>query len=297
MYYDFHRGIEPLDAAHESDVGGEIAFCIVRIAEDHGVLGNDVEFAYAARQLERLFAGELLPHVAQGGVVAGFHAEEYHHAAGVAEFAQSVVGVAQHDIDARLAPPAQMERGDAFGQLACVVFAQEKVVVVELHRVDPILRLQVAQNGGGAGRRLHLLPVIHRDHAAEVAAEGAADTGLVDRRARAQEGACEVLGGVHAVVRQPGEIVRGFQRARGGVDVQAELVLEGQPADAGELARTPQFVEQFEQGLFALAFDHEIDIPGIERGLGIERCEIAAPGDGHARVFFAHRAAHRYGLE
>ena len=108
-----------------------------------------------------------------------------------------------------------------------MVLAQEKVVVVGLHRVDPVLRLHVAQNGGSAGGRLHLLPVVYRDHAAEIAAEGTADAGLMNRRARARERGRDVLGGVHSVVRQPGEIVGRFQGARGGVDVQAELVLEG----------------------------------------------------------------------
>ena len=87
----------------------------------------------------------------------------------------------------------------------------------------------------------------------------------MDRRARAQERARDVLRGVQAMIRRPGKIVRRFQRALGGVHVQAELVLEGHAADAGKIARAAQCVEQFEQRVFALALDHEIDIPGIER--------------------------------
>ncbi len=190
-----------------------------------------------------------------------------------------------------------MERGDALGKLARVIFAQEKVVVVELHRVDPVLLLQVAEDGGGAGRRLHLLPVVHRHHPAKIAAEWAADTRLMNRRARAQERARQVLRRVQAMVWRPGKIVGRFQRALGGVYLQAELVLERHAADSRKIARTPQFVEQFEQRVFALAFDHEIDVFGIERSRGIERCEIAAPYDGYARILLPERAAHGYRLE
>src|SRR5262245_27269831 len=105
-----------------------------------------------------------------------------------------------------------------------MVFAQEKVVVVELHRVDPVLRLQVGEDGRGAGRRLHLLAVVYRNDAAEIAAERTSDTGLMDRGARAKKCACDVLRGIETMIRRPGKIVRRLQRALGGVDVQAERV-------------------------------------------------------------------------
>ena len=154
--------------------------------------------------------------------------------------AQGVVGIAQHDIHARLAPPAEIQRGDAAGQLAGVVLAQEEIVVVELHGVDAVRGLQVVENGGGAGGRLHFLAVVHRDHAAEVAAEGAADARLVDGGARSQERVGDVLRGIQAVVRRPGEIVGRFQRALGGVDVQSELVLEGRCPRMREKSRAPR---------------------------------------------------------
>ncbi len=119
----------------------------------------------------------------------------------------------------------------------------------------------------------------------------------MDRGARAQERARQVFRRVQAMVRRPRKIVRRFQRALGGVYVQAELVLERQAADARKIARAAQLVEQFEQRVFALAFDHEIDVLGVERSLGVERCEVAAPHDGHARVLLAERAAHGNRLE
>ena len=64
LNHDFHRGIDVLDAAHERDVGFEIALGVVRIAEDHGVLGNDAELPNAVRQFECLLGAELLFHVA-----------------------------------------------------------------------------------------------------------------------------------------------------------------------------------------------------------------------------------------
>ncbi len=114
----------------------------------------------------------------------------------------------------------------------------------------------------------------------------------MDGRARAKKSARDVLGRVQAMIGRPGKIVRRFQRAFGGVYVQAECVFERHAADAGEVARSAQRLEQFEQRIFALALDHEIDIAGIEGRLGIERREVTAPDDGNARILFAKRPAH-----
>ena len=139
LHDDLDIRIHALDAAHEGDVLLHVAVRIGRIAEDQRVLGHDAELAQTARQVHRLLRGELLLHIAQHLVGAGLHAEEDHDAPGGAQLAQRVVRVAEHDVDARLAPPAQVQRRHAIGQLARVIFAQEEVVVVELHRVDAVV--------------------------------------------------------------------------------------------------------------------------------------------------------------
>ena len=52
--------------------------------------------------------------------------------------ANGFVGVPGHDVDARFAPPAQIQRRDAVAELARVIFAQKEVHVVELDGVSAV---------------------------------------------------------------------------------------------------------------------------------------------------------------
>ena len=62
-----------------------------------------------------------------------------------------------------------------------------------------------------------------------------------------------------------------------------------------EKSRAPRrCLDQFEERVLALAAHHEIDVLGVQRGVGVERREVAAPNDGHLRILLAKRAAQRH---
>jgi hypothetical protein len=77
------------------------------------------------------------------------------------------------------------------------------------------------------------------------------------------------------------------------VYVKAELVLERHAADAREVARATQRVDQLEQRLFPLPLDDEVDVLRVERCLGVKRRKVTAPGDRNARILLAGGAADR----
>ena len=69
------------------------------------------------------------------------------------------------------------------------------------------------------------------------------------------------------------------------MDVEAERVLEGESANVRETARASKSLEQFDDGLFALPANDEIHVAGVERGVRVEGRKVAAPNDGHLRMF------------
>ena len=181
----------------------------------------------------------------------------------LAQAAQRVVRIAGHDIDPRLAPPAQPQRLQASGQFAGVGLTEEEIVVVELHRIDAVLALQMGEDGGGALGRFHLFAVVHRHHAAEVAAEGTADAGLVDGGAGAQERGADVARGIQPVVGIPGKFGGGTQRALGVVHVEPEGVAPGKAADARQVSAAAQRRQQFQKRILALAAHYVIHVGGV----------------------------------
>src|SRR5581483_689748 len=112
--------------------------------------------------------------------------------------------------DASLAPPAQPQRNQLFGELGRMPFVQEEVVVVKLHRIDLKSLLQILKHCGRSLRVFCFLPrSIHRHHAAKTTAKRAADAGLMDSRSLAQKCRQNVIPGIRQLlVRQPGKIVR-----------------------------------------------------------------------------------------
>src|SRR5207249_4097022 len=103
------------------------------------------------------------------------------------------VGIAEHDVDSRLAPPAKIQRGQAAGKLPRMVLAQEKIVVVELYGVDAVGRLLMPEKIGRPLRRLHFLTAENRNYSAEIAAEWAPDACLVHGGARTEKCRQDVL--------------------------------------------------------------------------------------------------------
>ena len=146
------------------------------------------------------------------------------------------------------------ERREAVGQFARVVLVQEEVVVVELHRVDAVFPLLVRQDGRGALRRLHLLAVEHRHHAAEIAAERAADAGHVHRRARSQK--CP-----QRCTSQRPDGDTGYMGNRPAIAADARRLctcrpnwsLKESPRTASNRARRADRLDQLEERIFALA--------------------------------------------
>ena len=153
----------------------------------------------------------------------------------------------------------------------------------------PKLRFSMPRTCGGALRSLSLLPAVEDgNHAAELAAERAADAGMMDACASAQKGRQQIpLQRAEAVIGQYGKIVGRAEGALGVMDVEAERVLEGEPANVRETPRASKSLEQFDDGLFALPANDEIHVAGVERGVRVEGRKVAAPNDGHLRMFLA----------
>ncbi len=137
-----------------------VAFGVVGIADDEGELGDDAEFLCSLGDGDGLIGGDALLHLFEGPIGAGLCAEEDHGAAGALERGEGFVGVAGHDVDARLAPPAEIEMFDAARKFERVIFAKEEVHVVELNGVGTVFCDKVGEDCGGALGRFHrsLLP-------------------------------------------------------------------------------------------------------------------------------------------
>src|SRR6266404_1395221 len=170
-----------------------------------------------------------------------------------------------------------------------MAFIQEKVIIVELDGVDAVFLLEDREDFGGTLRLLSFLaPIENRDHAAELAAERTADARMVHRRAAAEESRQQVaLDGPQLVIRKPREIVGRAQMTFLVVNVKAEVVLKGKTIYTRKVSCTAQCREQLQNSVFALPLHCEIDIAGIERGVGIERREISAPNDGNLGMLLA----------
>ena len=92
-----------------------VALGIARVADDEGELGDDAELLGALCDGYGLIGGDALLHLFESPVGAGLRAEEDHGAAGAFESGEGFVGVARHDVDASLAPPAEVEVFDTSG--------------------------------------------------------------------------------------------------------------------------------------------------------------------------------------
>ena len=218
-----------------------VAFWIARIADHEGKFRDDVELPDAARDVQGFFGGDVLLHLLQHPVGTGFRAEEDHRAAGAANRRQRRVGIFVDDVDARFAPPLQVQRRDAIGQLAGVIFAQKEIHVVELHRIGAVLRHQVAQDRFGARRALHALAIaVGRVDSAEAATERAADAGVMHGRALAEKRRPQIFLDRHLVERRPRKSVRALHQALGIVPMQAEDILVRQALNASRTCAVPR---------------------------------------------------------
>ena len=77
--------------------------------------------------------------------------------------------------------------------------------------------------------------------------------------------------------------------------MKAEGVLVAEPEDGLERALSSQRVDKLKQRIFTLAADHVVDVLRIERGVRIERREVAAPDDAHMGAQAANLAAGLHG--
>ena len=163
----------------------------------------------------------------------GFRTEKNHLATGAAQRTQGFVGIAQQRVDAAFAPPFQLERSNARGQLCGIGLTQKEIIVVKLHRIDRIFALQMRKHSGGAfGRFRFLAPVGDFGYAAKLASIRAAVAGVVHRGARSQERPRDVLRGLaQSMVRHPGKIAGRANRPVLRVDTQAEWVFIGNAGD------------------------------------------------------------------
>ena len=291
---DLGLRVNVFQLSDEGDRFARVALGILRVADHERELRSDPDRPQPAGQLQGLAALELLVHRPQHPVRARLGPEEDHGGAGLAQALECVVGVGEDDVDPSLAPEAEPERREPSGQIARVLLPEEEVVVVELDRVDAVALFEMAQDRGGARRGLHPLEArVGGDDAAEVAAVGAADARVVRRGAGAEVGGEDVVRGIEPVIRGPWEIVRRPQPALGIVDVVPGRVLVGETADRREIPRAAQGGEQLEKRVLSLGARHEIDVGRLERGVGIERREVATPDDRDRRVARAEDAAQR----
>ena len=72
--------------------------------------------------------------------------------------------------------------------------------------------------------------------------------------------------------------------------METELVFIYEPEDGVEWALAPEGGDEFEEGVFTLADNCVVDGFGVERGLGIDGGEIAAPCNGDVWAQAAHLA-------
>ena len=178
------------------------------------------------------------------------------------------------------------------------LLAIEEVVVVELdRRRRPSGRAACVSDSAQALRRVeHGLAVPHRDHAAELALVAAAERRLMDRGARAHEAGAQVRPHVgQAVVGQQRQPFGPHRRALGVVHGPA-VALPGEAGDVLDRRRIArrivrrgrpgvgQVLEQIDQRRLALPAHHVVDVGRVDRRVGIERREVAAPDDRHRRV-------------
>src|SRR5579862_4419408 len=94
-----------------------------------------------------------------------------------------------------------------------MVFPQEEVHVVELHRVGSVFIDKMPENGDGTLRRLHLfITPISRMHPTEAAIERTANAGVVNRSPLSKERWPQVFIHWDAMKGRPGKAVWPFNR-------------------------------------------------------------------------------------
>src|SRR5258705_1826521 len=161
-----------------------------------------------------------------------------------------------------------------------MVFPEEEVHVVELDGVCAVFCDQMAENCRGALRRFHALFVaVGGMDAAEAAIEGASDACVMDCGALTEVGGPEIFLDGHAMEGMPWEFVRTLHRPFGVIAGEAEDVFIRETEDRFEGTVTSDRIEEFEDGVFALSANDVVNVFRVERGVGIDRREVAAPDD------------------
>src|SRR5437764_9265814 len=98
-------------------------------------------------------------------------------------------GVTQECVNARFAPPRDVEVEDTFGKVRGARLVDEEVVVVELDRVRAVARGETSHNASGTLCGLSQPAAAnHVDHRAEVAEERTTVAGVMWQRVAAHKG-------------------------------------------------------------------------------------------------------------
>src|SRR5271170_7579449 len=87
------------------------------------------------------------------------------------------------------------------------------------------------------------------------------------------------------MIGQQRKVIRRTYGPRRIMDVQAKIVFEREPANAGKLSGTAQSSEQLDDGVFARTAHREINVSGVQRGVSVERRKISTPHNGNAGMF------------
>src|SRR5206468_1745839 len=149
--------------------------------------------------------------------------KEDHAATRRANGSQRLIAVAEENVDARFAPPLELQRRDERRQFSSIRFAQEEVVVVELNRIDLVFLLKEREDSRGPFRSLiFLAPAGHRHDTAELASERAPEARLMHHRTLSEERSRDVtLRIAEAMIGHPGIVTRRSDRTVGSVNVKA----------------------------------------------------------------------------
>src|SRR5207302_5640434 len=142
---------------------------LIRVSEDKGKFRNDAVLARARRGLQSLLRGDSLLHLAQDLVAARFRSKEDHRKARAFQPLPGFLGKPQDGIDARLAPPSEIEGREMVRRFPRMGIMEEKIVVVEMHGVHAVLAGEKTQMVGGPCRILYFLRAAEDgDDAAEI---------------------------------------------------------------------------------------------------------------------------------
>ena len=119
----------------------------------------------------------------------------------------------------------------------------------------------------------------------------------MDRGTFAEEGRSEIFFNGYAMERVPREFVRTLHRPLSIIAREAEDIFIGEAKDRFEGTGASDRLEEFEDCVFALATNDVVDVFGVERGVGIDGREVAAPDDLYVGMHAADLAGGLHGCD